>query len=1089
MRAWARPRAGSKMRVPAMQGKPSPILDPLLPMALDTSGYKPLSCGVTPVGSHRLGRCADFTAVRWVSNVNSAVTPGGAAVLGCERPQRVLAAVATRGKGRVVAYNRCYAEFTYGYPFLPVPRSQELEPEERTGKQCRWLNGREHVDQFYGWLGHALLWAARKEPAVTVKAMTVAEERLALSVANGTGERQSCLLRVHLRSPYDTRTETVESPVELSPRVAAEVELRLPETGYLGRHHVDAFLVDEKERIWDWGSTSLERTGRLAVELAPDFELRRPNGIVPLRLRVSGADACTVRTELLDLDGRLLIDRTERIKLQANTRKNLEVLLSLSESGITTRLANVRVTVRAGKETVEVRDQLQVQQDPGWDSFHVMAYDGVRWYGHAANDVLVKVLKGMGHDTLLLGYPTPFTARQSTETGCRVVANNLAPWCRYDADRLKTLTGWLRKLGPVLYELQDEPELQFAPAVEGRFASPKDRTRFRAWLQTKYGTLAAVNAAWDTQYEKWEAVKRVRWHEVAGSANWARWFDSRRDLDRSMVEKLGSCADAIRAVEPAAFCNINVRSLGTLSAIDLREMGRRLGAGSLYYDYVRRGPIGYLHLGSRWFEPTQSCVGYTWPSSPGVKRITREAWDAVRHGVRNLTWFAPQSDCYPPSATFRYLRPDLTPNAKGEAIAEINKLLLSGPGQLAAATKPLSEGVFIYYPRTLFYAQTLDHMKRQLEGNPELAPKTLRGIHPGVHRMLPCSFVPHLRSLGYQFELGDEKDLDAQRLGQTRVVFLSHVACLGQREQELLRDFAGRGGCVIAEAGAGRRDESGRLYSETPAVFRQLFGVERVQPNPSPSVEKEGIRPCGAEHLGWVSPFLGAAYRKGNAFFLNFKLPRTWRACRMIRRMLEDSGVRPTYHMQRNYIEPDSGQLVASLVARQRGSLSYLYLTGDGNRRDSAFCVELPQPRYVYDVLEDAHLGLKQQIEGHIDYGEVALFALSPVHSRAFSIHTSKEPYRPGETLAVRFALTAEPKGPGDRLVRLTYWAEKPGPGPAIPGTLLLHGGVGELKAVLPLNCASGKAWISARDLTSGAQCRALFEVLPSVSGSVQARD
>jgi hypothetical protein len=193
--------------------------------------------------------------------------------------------------------------------------------------------------------------------------------------------------------------------------------------------------------------------------------------------------------------------------------------------------------------------------------------------------------------------------------------------------------------------------------------------------------------------------------------------------------------------------------------------------------------------------------------------------------------------------------------------------------------------------------------------------------------------------------------------------------------------------------------------------------------------------------------------------------------------MLESSVVKPTYALRDNPIEPDHHNRTASLGVRRKGDLSYLFLTGDGNPQEDTFALELPQPQHVYELLSDRNLGLRSRIEGRIRYGEAQVFALSPSPVAEFTAQVARKRYRPGDSVSLRFALTVRQGDPGDRLLRLEYRPAGAGKSPLVPRTMLLPGGRGVLNLVLPLNVAPGPAEVRAKDLTSGAECRAAFEV------------
>jgi hypothetical protein len=1059
--------AGIFPRVPAMQGKPSPILDPLLPITLDTSGYKELSCRVLADGQHPLSRGADFARLQWHCNTDAGVVPGATVLLHSELPHRALAAAVTRGRGRVVAYNRAYGEYTYGYPFLPIVDC--TGDEEQAGKRCRWLGQEECENQFYNWLGRTLLWAAQAEPTVSLvaTAVSVAERSFTVTVATRGDEPVALRLQGLVRSPYDT----VQAPLEQAWRIpTGQTETRtfpLPDTGRQGPHLLDLALLDATGRVHDWHSLPFAVPGPLEVALAPDFALHRPDEDVNVELQVSGlaaGTAFTVQTELFDLEGRLLVDRQHRLKA-AEGRTPVTEVVGLGPLRLATALANLRLTVSVPGTAVELRDQLSVRQEPHWEQFHIEAYDGCG-HGLLTSAAKIETLRRSGHDTILYSFADPFKARTNTETGLRCVVGHVSSSRGYDPVRIRDLVGWLQRFSPAVYEQQDEPELQVTPAAEARFDDPASLERFRSWLQAKYGTVEGLNQAWGTGYGGWGDLQRRLWHEVADSANWAPWFDSRRELDGWFVDRYDRCAQVTHELEPDRPCPINPRSVETFGGVNLREFTRRLRASSLYNHFVAQPPMGYLELASGWVDWAQTCAGYSWPSAPNPDGLAREAWDCVRHGVRQLAWFAPFCDETPPLGRFSYLAGDCALNAKGQAIARINRELLAGPADVAVNTTPVDDGVFIYYPRSLFYTHTLAFLGEQRRKEPALDPATLTGLGPWLEQ-LPNAFVAPLRALGFHLQFGDEADLTAERLRATKIVFLSHVVCLGTGEMELLRDFAKTGGCVVAGGGTARRDADGRLYSQSPGVFRELFGVERPGPNPSPVPGSDGVVACGAQRVEGVPPQLGAVYRNGRTFFLDSVLPAGSEGNQLVQQLLGLAGLAPAYSLASANLGADGP--VASLLARRLDDVTWLYVLGEAQTRRRVE-VRLPDPRQVYELTAARHLGLLPAVEAELRYGEARVFALSPRPPGTLALTPALATVRPGEIVRVDCTLAGSTGGRGAGLLRVECSNTQVGPLPSLPRLISASQGRAELAFFVPLNASAGQFELVVTDLATGAR-------------------
>ena len=1080
---------GIHPRKPAPGMTRSPILGPLLPLEMDTTAYKMVTEKAVPAGHHILAGGQDFARLRWMCNVDTSLRSGATAILNSEDGRRVLAAVVTRGKGRVIAWNLGYGEESGKRPaFLPlttevqhrhVPGNlMDRTKADGMGKFSRWMNGVAFANQFYGWMGKAIVWAAKREPTSSLGHIEIGVGQFTVTVRSPSNGERNCRIRAVVRSLLNSRQESWERRHTLAPGNASAA-FPLPATGMLGEHFLDVYLLDNEGAVLDWRSTSFEVSGSLSVAYEPDYTAYSSTSTIALSFEVSvppDAETLTATTELFDLHGRLLARQRQAIAADGATALAIPISVNLAATGIRTRLANGRFTFEVSGETVELRDQFFVTQEPDWGRYHVMAYDGFR-NANPMWDVFTTVLKRTGHDTIRTSYPSPVRSRLAAETGMRqwgswMSARGSTP------EKMSALVGWFKDFSPVKYELKDEPELRHSPGPEKRFDSADHMAHFRVWLRKKYATLDALNAAWDTGYESWTDIQRFLWHEVVDSDNWTAWFDSRRNLDDGFLEVFVTAAAAVNAVAPGSACSVNPRAIETFSGINLGDFARGLGSANLYNDYVRgRSPMGYLQFAGRWFSPVETYIGYTWSTSPGIRRITREAWDSARRGA-NIGWYMPIGPYLSPDSDFSYFNGDFTLNRKGAAIEAVNRVLLSGPGDLAVNTEPLREGIFVYYPRTLFYCNDLAFFEQSLLNNPDQDREALRGGIPLNENRLPHAFLPHLDSLGYQYEFGDAKDLTAERLRKTRVVLLQNVVCLGREKLELLLQFVNHGGCVVAEAGTARRDENGRAYAKTPEEFKTIFGIERITPNLSPLISEDAIRMVTDEvnDRDYTSGTHGRVFRKGNAFFLNFHMPTSNAGIHLLDRLLTAAGVEPTYRLHRNWLEINTTRnLICSMVVRQKGALSYLYLLGDGNKIDDGFSINLPGTPYVYDVLGDRDLGPLGRLDGQIQYGEARLFALSPSPCRALTLTSDRSNLAPGERTALELKLTTEDGKPGDRLVMLEHESRASAHLPDIPRAVLLKDGNATLRFFVPLNILADRLSLTARDLTSGVKAHISF--------------
>lgn len=649
-------------RVPVLGGTPSPILDPLLPLKMNVFAYKSLTKKVVPAGNHILSHGQDFSQIRWMCNVATSLRDGATALLKSENDKRILAAVVSRGKGRVMAYNHAYNEKSRHKPYF-LPRALEdfvssgnlMDAAKLAGmgKFSRWMNGIEYVDQFYGWLGKSIIWAAKKEPELSLKTVEIKNNSFKIKLNAPIRIKRKYRIRAVVRSMLNSQQKILKKNCTLTPGNDT-LTLRLPSTGMTGRHFLDVYLMNNNGAVWDWNSSSYKIQGNLKVKYKPDYKVYNSTDTIKLIFKASSIqkdEAINITTELFDLEGRILAKQIEKVLGSGKKRLDISVNINLTDTGIKSRLANARFTFNTSKESLELRDQFFIKQAPDWNQYHIMAYSGFV-NADPMNDVLTNVLKKTGHDTIQISYPTPVESRLATETGLR----NWANWVVARGNtqvKMKRLIGWLKDFSPIKYELLDEPELQYYPARIHRFASAANKKHFQTWLKKKYSKIENLNKAWGRKYKNWDNVIRPLWHEVLDSDNWTAWFDSRQNLDDFFVGKYAKAAEAVREAAPESVCSLNPRSIGTFSGINLRDLSRKLGSANLYNDYVRRkSAMGYLQLGWRWFKPVGSYIGYTWATAPGANRITREAWDSARRAA-HICWFMPVYAESPPEQISR----------------------------------------------------------------------------------------------------------------------------------------------------------------------------------------------------------------------------------------------------------------------------------------------------------------------------------------------------------------------------------------------------------------------------------------------------
>lgn len=284
---WALP--GLFLRIPDRMPEPSPLIDPLLPLVVDRSKHGPLSRSVKATGNHPLTAGVPFDQMRWCTDGDSLLRPGATSLCAAEIPYRSLAACWERGKGRVISYNRTYAEFNYNYPFLPVPFPIEYTASAQAPRVSRWLIGDEFANAFYLWLGKAILWVAHKEPTLVGKDAVIPKSR---------AERES-LLMAELRVDSKVYGPTDQIPVTVTLRSKRNSETTTK---------VLVELFDTDGRLLATSSSSVKLPPNVEVEVRINLDIAAcpcSTRLANLRARVDASG------DLIELKDQLFIRQPE----------------------------------------------------------------------------------------------------------------------------------------------------------------------------------------------------------------------------------------------------------------------------------------------------------------------------------------------------------------------------------------------------------------------------------------------------------------------------------------------------------------------------------------------------------------------------------------------------------------------------------------------------------------------------------------------------------------------------------------------------------------------------------------------------------
>jgi len=361
----------------------------------------------------------------------------------------------------------------------------------------------------------------------------------------------------------------------------------------------------------------------------------------------------------------------------------------------------------------------------------------------------------------------------------------------------RTLRG-LDKMNVIVCSTGDEISI-------GNYASFNDYCQsrftvqaFRKWLADRYGTIANLNAEWDTDYGSFAEVPGIRFADVEKKPNKAPWAEFRTFMETRMTNYLDTFAGEIHKVVPGARTGFDGNS--TLCSYNGFDWWRISGVCDMITLY--RTAAAEYYLGSffraRGVKPHFSM----WLSASAGEELSYRPWEMLFKGMTSVDyWYEPL-----------LLNPDLTINEfatrLGEQVTEIRK----GIGTLILSAKRRHDPVAILYSQAGVHAATIEGMNGR-PGPAELNRDHFAWAHLTEDAGLTAEFISYEQlARGYLQEAG------------YRVLILPLCYALSDEEAAQIRKFVEAGGLLICDARPGLYNEHVRRVR--PARLDAFLGIE-----------------------------------------------------------------------------------------------------------------------------------------------------------------------------------------------------------------------------------------------------------------------
>jgi hypothetical protein len=597
------------------------------------------------------------------------------------------------------------------------------------------------------------------------------------------------------------------------------------------------------------------------------------------------------------------------------------------------------------------------------------------------------------------------------------------------------------------YFVGDEGSLtSYGDAVDFDWG-PQAITEFRAWLKEEYGTLAALNREWKTNFTEWAQVVPYTTEDAKRTANFAPWADHRTFMELTFARAYQTARDAAREGDPDA--HIAVSGTQATNAYDGADWSRldRVIDDFLSYD---GGNQWDMH---RSFAKPNAMIGFwTGYGSHGLA-VQNAIWTAAIHNVLhpNIFWM------------YSFLNPDMTYSASARDMGRaFSSLRFEGVGKLLMESTRQQDGIALYYSMPSIHAASiLGYHQRSSDDEDEVGDKA-RLSFPANRD----GWVKTIKDLGLQFEFISSEEVAKSQISNEKykVVILPLAFALSDEEIQHLEEFVSRGGVIVADSSPGLYDQ--HCAVRTNDAIKKLFG-----PNSGKGWTIILNKTFDQYPKQRAVNFGGAAYRD------------------LAKGIFDKAGVRPTIQV----LSPDGRPVSQAQVARYKfGNAEILTIvkenvalsgivgqdgvttyndTNLGTVARQELTIKLPRKMYVADVRSGKQLGFTDVIHTSILVGDALVFGLTAEQPE---IHLDGEATaKRGEHISLKVSSTIQDTS----LVRCHVFGPDGSRSPIYSRNVLSKNGRGTFILPFALNDPSGKFLIRCTDVVTGAASEKTIEL------------
>ncbi len=942
-----------------------------------------------------------------------------------------------------------------------------------------------------GFAANAIRWAAGRDSAVTFTNRPPTPVMLhrddlpgALSVAITSDLSDTVPLTVDcsLRRADGRRVKMGGRKVEVAQGQTGEVVVTTPKLP-AGRHVMEVVITSPRG-VEAFGAQTLDVTTTRGVEsVALDRQFGEVgdtiSGTVAMRGQQFGADE-TLVLRLRDAEDRV-IARQERpaqagqVPFSFRVPENCTILMR-AEAALVDGDGEIDRTYATFKVPRRCRDQFNFVM---WDyPRRALGYWGLR--SLRDNGVTV-ILSGAVPPAEIaavdLAY-VPYTTRILDTVGedgvMEPVCWNDEPAVTQHIQEIADRYHGAREHGVYAYSLGDENQ------TRGACAHPACLAAYREWLESRYRTIAALNASWDSDFGSFEEIGffepgDLNEQAALNAGHVARWYDRQAFRRYNYAVYCGRYARIYAAMDPLAITGFE--GAGRLGD-DYDAIIERVG---LFAPYPSIGNDIIRSLAPRDELITANWMGYRRDPQPMAMRM----WRMISDGFDGVWWWR-----WDGIGRFHgFLAPDWHPwdDTSGVIIDEMRDIR-DGVGTLMQRMVMPHDGIGLLYSMPSVYADGVEPRRG--------------GSIDRAHN----AFLDATQDLGFQAHYLSDRTITEGDLtdGDERALILPYCRAISDEVATQIRDFVRDGGLLIADLQPGERD--GHCKPRTAGVLDDVFGVVQTPSGATPSplqMATIDIAPtiggtrapvaletridpalrvtdgdALAEHEGTPLVIVNR-FGAGTAVLLNFSIEgydglRQDMAEMPLRGLLGAiyalAGIEPPYRQSAG-----GGPLRWTETVRwEAPGLTIIGLFRNAGEDGPATTV-LPAARHVYDLRNDRYLGETDRISGELRVGYANLYALTDRPIGEPVLEVRGDAVVPGETVECVARMRGRPQGLLPVRVRVfrpdgteETWPRR---------ELIAEDGVARFELPVAFNAVPGTWRITAREVLSGQTAEAQMTV------------